>query len=30
VVLAERQQGDRLSLGLPIWISEIVMPLALG
>jgi tripartite ATP-independent transporter DctM subunit len=30
VVLAERQQGDRLSFGLPIWISEIVMPLALG
>ena len=30
VVLAERQQGDRLSFGLPIWISESVMPLALG
>ncbi len=30
VVLAERQQGQALSFGLPIWISESVMPLALG
>jgi C4-dicarboxylate transporter DctM subunit len=30
VVLAERQQGEKLSFGLPTWISESVMPLALG
>ncbi|MGV8075521.1 MAG: TRAP transporter large permease subunit [Syntrophobacteraceae bacterium] len=30
VVLAERQQGDKLSFGLPIWVSESVMPFALG
>lgn len=30
VVLAEREQGQRLSFGLPLWISESVMPLALG
>jgi C4-dicarboxylate transporter DctM subunit len=30
VVLAERQAGDQLSFGLPVWISETVMPLALG
>ena len=30
VVLAERQQGKMLSFGLPTWISESVMPLALG
>ncbi len=30
VVLAEREQGQRLSLGLPVWVSESVMPLALG
>lgn len=30
VVLAEREQGQKLSFGLPVWISESVMPLALG
>ena len=30
VILAERQQGDLLSFGLPTWIGESVMPLALG
>lgn len=30
VVLAERQQGQALSFGLPVWVSESVMPLALG
>jgi len=30
VVLAERQQGNMLSFGMPTWISESVMPLALG
>jgi C4-dicarboxylate transporter, DctM subunit len=30
VVLAERQQGQKLSFGLPTWVSESVMPLALG
>jgi tripartite ATP-independent transporter DctM subunit len=30
VVLAERQQGALLSFGLPTWIGESVMPLALG
>ncbi len=30
VVLAEREQGETLSFGLPVWISESVMPLALG
>jgi C4-dicarboxylate transporter, DctM subunit len=30
VVLAERQAGDKLSFGLPVWVSESVMPLALG
>ena len=30
VVLAERQQGEKLSFGLPTWISESVMPLSLG
>lgn len=30
VVLAERQQGQKLSFGLPVWISESVMPIALG
>ncbi len=29
VVLAERQQGERLSFGLPVWVSESVMPLAM-
>src|SRR5262245_17552480 len=30
VVMADRQQGDRLTIGLPLWISECVMPLALA
>jgi C4-dicarboxylate transporter, DctM subunit len=30
VVLAERQEGQQLSFGLPIWVSESVMPAALG
>lgn len=30
VVLAERQQGQKLSFGLPVWISESVMPIALA
>lgn len=30
VVLAERLQGQKLSFGLPVWISESVMPLCLG
>jgi tripartite ATP-independent transporter DctM subunit len=30
VVLADRIQGDRLAIGLPSWISECVMPLALA
>lgn len=30
VVLAEREQGQTLSFGLPTWISESVMPVALG
>jgi len=30
VVLADRQQGDVLAIGLPSWISECVMPLALA
>ena len=30
VVMAERQEGQVLSFGLPTWISESVMPLALG
>ncbi len=30
VVLAERQLGQKLSFGLPTWMSESVMPLALG
>jgi tripartite ATP-independent transporter DctM subunit len=30
VVMAERQQGQKLSFGLPTWVSESVMPLALG
>jgi C4-dicarboxylate transporter DctM subunit len=30
VVLAERQEGEKLSFGLPIWVSESVMPVALG
>lgn len=30
VVLAEYQQGKKLSFGMPVWVSESVMPLALG
>lgn len=30
VVLADRIQGDRLVFGLPTWVSECVMPLALA
>jgi C4-dicarboxylate transporter, DctM subunit len=30
VVMAERQQGEELLLGLPVWVSESMMPLALG
>ncbi|MCE5336939.1 MAG: TRAP transporter large permease subunit [Desulfobacteraceae bacterium] len=30
VVLAERMQGQKLSFGLPVWVSESVMPLGLG
>jgi tripartite ATP-independent transporter DctM subunit len=30
VVAADRQQGDRLTIGLPVWLSECVMPLALA
>ena len=30
VVVAERAQGLRLTFGLPVWISESVMPLGLG
>src|SRR5262245_27953762 len=30
VVMADRQQGNRLAIGLPAWISECVMPAALA
>ncbi|MEM5788194.1 MAG: TRAP transporter large permease subunit [Syntrophobacteraceae bacterium] len=30
VVLAERLQGQKLSFGLPVWVSESIMPLGLG
>ena len=30
VVMAEREQGRALAIGLPVWISEIVMPLGLA
>jgi tripartite ATP-independent transporter DctM subunit len=30
VVMADRQQGQRLSIGIPAWVSECIMPLALG
>src|SRR4030042_1419229 len=28
VVMADRQQGQMLPIGLPVWVSECVMPLA--
>ena len=30
VVVADRQQGQMLTIGLPVWVSECVMPLALA
>lgn len=30
VVIAERIQGSKLTFGLPVWISESIMPLGLG
>ncbi|MFZ2445208.1 MAG: TRAP transporter large permease subunit [Syntrophobacteraceae bacterium] len=30
VVIAERMQGQKLTIGLPVWVSESVMPLGLG
>jgi tripartite ATP-independent transporter DctM subunit len=30
VVVAERVQGQKLTFGLPVWVSESVMPLGLG
>src|SRR5438552_4411658 len=30
VVVADRQQGDVLTIGLPVWMSECVMPLTLA
>ena len=30
VVMADRQQGARLPIGVPVWIVELVMPLGLG
>ena len=30
VVMADRQQGSVLPIGLPVWVSELVMPLALA
>ncbi len=30
VVRADRQQGDVLTIGLPVWVSECIMPLALA
>jgi len=30
VVAADREQGKLLTLGLPVWVSECIMPLALG
>src|SRR5258705_8728589 len=30
VVAADRQQGDLLTIGLPVWVSECIMPVALA
>src|SRR4030095_9850576 len=30
VVNADRQQGQRLTIGLPVWVSECIMPLCLA
>ena len=30
VVNADRQQGQKLTIGLPVWVSECVMPVCLG
>jgi len=30
VVVADRQQGDMLPIGVPVWVSECIMPLSLG
>jgi len=30
VVMADRQQGARLPIGVPVWVVELVMPLGLG
>src|SRR6516225_2581096 len=30
VVAADREQGKQLAIGLPVWVSECVMPLAFG
>lgn len=30
VVAADREQGNRLAIGLPVWVSECVMPIALA
>jgi C4-dicarboxylate transporter DctM subunit len=30
VVMADRQAGERLGIGLPVWVSECVMPLGLA
>jgi C4-dicarboxylate transporter, DctM subunit len=30
VVNADRQQGETLTIGLPVWVSECIMPLCLG
>ncbi len=30
VVMADRMQGEKLAIGLPIWVSELVMPVALA
>ncbi len=30
LVMASRQQGNLFTLGIPVWVSELVMPVALG